>query len=240
MPVSTTDLALALAVVVAASALQGAVGFGANLVAVPLLVLIDPVFVPVPSISTAVVLTVLMSRTEAEGAGFRQLAWAYAGRVPGTLLGALALAVIARSDLELFFGILLLVAVGMSAIGWTVQPTPGVLTSAGVLSGFMGTAVSVGGPPIALVYQRSTGAELRGTLARFLMISSSFSLLVLAVAGQVDRDDLVLSAALAPAVAVGYVLAKPLKEPLDRGYTRTLVLALSGASAGAVLISWAW
>jgi hypothetical protein len=71
------------------------------------------------------------------------------------------------------------------------------------------------------------------------MISSAFSLVVLALAGQVGRDDVVLSMVLVPAVVVGYLLAKPLKEPLDRGYTRALVLTLSGASAVAVLISWA-
>lgn len=238
MPVSLAALILALIIVIGASALQGAIGFGANLVAVPLLILVDPVFVPIPTIAAAVLLTGLMANSEPEGARFRELGWAYAGRVPGTLLGVLALSLVARSDLQLFFGILLLLAVAMSAIGATVTPTAPVLTSAGLMSGFMGTAISVGGPPLALVYQRSSGAELRGTLARFLTISSSFSLLILALAGQMDRDDVVLAVLLAPAVVVGYLLAGPLKEPLDRGYTRTLVLGLSGLSAVAVLVSW--
>lgn len=239
MPVTIVELVAALIIVAGASALQGAVGFGANLVAVPLLVLVDPVFVPVPTIAAAIFLTALMAGIEPEGAGFRELGWAYAGRVPGTLLGALALSLVAQPDLQLFFGILLLLAVAMSAVGVTVAPSAPVLTSAGLMSGFMGTAVSVGGPPLALVYQRSSGAELRGTLARFLMISSTFSLIILAVAGQVDGDDIVLAVLLAPAVVVGFLLAGPLKAPLDRGYTRVLVLALSGAAAIAVLISWA-
>jgi uncharacterized membrane protein YfcA len=239
VPIGLSALVLALLIVAGASALQGAVGFGANLVAVPLLVLVDPVFVPVPTIAMAVLLTGLMATSEPEGARFRELGWAYAGRVPGTILGVLALSLVAQSDLQPFFGVLLLVAVAMSAVGMTVEPTAPVLTSAGLVSGFMGTAVSVGGPPLALVYQRSSGAELRGTLARYLMISSSFSLLVLALAGQMDRDDIVLAVLLAPGVVAGYLLAGPLKRPLDRGDTRTVVLALSGISAVAVLVSWA-
>ena len=46
-----------------------------------------------------------------------------------------------------------------------VRPTTSTLVGAGMVSGVMGTMTSVGGPPMALVYQREQAAKLRSTLA---------------------------------------------------------------------------
>ena len=43
----------------------------------------------------------------------------------------------------------------------------------------MGSITSIGGPPMALVYQHRTGPELRATLALFFVFGSSLSILLL-------------------------------------------------------------
>ena len=61
---------------------------------------------------------------------------------------------------------------------------------AGATSGVLGTATSIGGPPMALVWQRSTGARLRGTMSGFFLIGSVMSIGVLALTGAVDAEHL--------------------------------------------------
>ena len=55
---------------------------------------------------------------------------------------------------------------------------------AGATSGLLGTATSIGGPPMALVWQRNSGARLRGTMSGFFLIGSVMSLVVLAFTGR--------------------------------------------------------
>ena len=46
-----------------------------------------------------------------------------------------------------------LLCVALSVISWRPQPTPPSLVTAGVASGSFGTATSIGGPPLAVLYQ---------------------------------------------------------------------------------------
>ena len=58
---TVTEAVLAALIFGAGAAVQGAVGFGANLVAAPLLVLLDDGFVPGPVIVASGVLNVLLA-----------------------------------------------------------------------------------------------------------------------------------------------------------------------------------
>jgi uncharacterized protein len=235
---AATLLAVTLAIA-AGSGLQGAVGFGGNLLAAPFLVLVDPDFVPGPALVAALALNVLMAWRESGDSDLREVTWALAGRVPGTLAGVLALVLLPSAQIELFFGLLLLVAVGLSALQWSLRPTPGTLLGAGAASGFMATTVAVGGPPIALVYQRATGPVIRSTLAKYFVVGISFSILALTVGGEFDADDLGLGLVLVPGTVVGFALSGRLADRLDQGWTRPAVLLLSALSAVVVLLDWA-
>jgi uncharacterized membrane protein YfcA len=234
--VDLVDVALVAAIMALAAAVQGAVGFGLNLFAAPLVILIEPELVPGPLIASAVVLTMLMVWREPEGANLRELGWAYAGRLPGTVLGALALAAVPAAKLDLFFGGLILLAVAITACGLRIAPSSPTLVGAGAVSGFMGTATSVGGPPMALLYQHEEGAMLRGTLARYFTIGGSISIVTLVVAGRFDGDDAIASLLLVPAVLFGFAVSGPLTRHLDKGHTRTAVLVLSGVAAAVAVI----
>jgi uncharacterized membrane protein YfcA len=129
-----------------------------------------------------------------------------------------------------------LAAVALSLAGWTLRPDPPTLLGAGATSGFMGTVTSIGGPPMALVYQRHTGAQLRATLALFFLIGAAFSLLVLSVAGQFGTEELSLGLLLVPGMIAGFLLSRVAAHYLDRGYTRMAVLAFSTAASIALLV----
>ena len=233
---SVAELVVASVVMAVGATLQGAVGFGGNLVAAPLFVLIDPSLVPGPALVAAFALNLLMVGRDRSAGQVSEVGWALLGRLPGTAIGAAAVALIPQRRLQLFFAVMILVVVGLSVSRLRLRPTVPSLLGAGAASGFTATSVAVGGPPIALVYQHASGPVLRATLARFFAIGVLLSMVALAVAGQFDRDDALAGLALVPATVAGFAVSGRLTRFLDRGLTRLAVLSVSGASAVAVLL----
>lgn len=235
---SVLDLVVVTLAIGIGSFLQGAAGFGANLLAVPILVLVDPSLVPGPALVSAFVLNVLVARRESGVAHIGETFWALAGRAVGTVIGVVVLAAVAGDDIGLFVGLVLIVSVIASVGRWEITPTRPVVVGAGVASGFMATTVAVGGPAIALVYQRSEGPVLRATLARYFVIGTAFSILALAVGDQFGGDALVDGLLLLPGTIAGFALSHRLAVVLDRGWTRSVVLTLTVVSAIVVLVDW--
>jgi uncharacterized membrane protein YfcA len=228
--VSGLEVLVALLVIAVASTVQGAVGFGLNLLAVPILLLIDPELVPGPALVAGLVLSVLVTGREFSAMD-RRLGFAYVGLVPGGVAGALVLTVVPQDALSVPLGLLVLVAVALSLVRWQPEPTPRSLVGAGAASGFLATTASVGGPPMALLYAREDAARLRSTLSGFFVVTAVLSLALLAAVGQFDLHDLRTSLTLLPAVVVGFVLSGRLRAYVDRGGTRPLVLGLSALAA---------
>lgn len=233
---SPLDLAAASAVMVVASAVQGGAGFGVALIAAPVLALIDKALVPGPIIAAAVVLNILVARRERAEVDHDGLRWAVIGVIPGTVAGALALDAVPTDQLGAFFGVLVLVGVAITASGVHLPARRSTLAGAGVVSGFMGTASSIGGPPIALIYQRSSGPRIRSTLARYFLVSGVVSIVALTAVGHFRWTQIVAGVALLPGLLVGFLLSAPVARLLDRGHLRKAVLALCAATAIAVLI----
>ncbi len=223
--------------IAAGSAIQGAVGFGVNLFAAPLLVLISHDFVPAPMIVASFVLNLLLIRREQGSHHWGAVRWPLIGSVPGAVLGAWTLRTLDGNGdvLGLFFGGLILLAVLLSASGLHPRPTDPAMLGAGAASGFMGTAVGIGGPPIAMMFQRHAGADVRGALARFFLFGSVVSLALLAVFDRFHVHDLTVGVLLLPGTVLGFVLSGPLARRVDGHHVRVAVLALSAASALATI-----
>lgn len=231
------SLILAAMVMAVGAAIQGAIGFGANLFAAPLLVLISHDYVPAPVIMAAFVLNLLIMRRDPGPHHWRLAAWPIAGQIPGALAGAALLSVVtARDGLGVLFGALTLVAVGLSLSGLHPRPSRPVLAGSGTLSGFMQTTAGMGGPPIALALQHAEGPELRGALARFFGVSCVVSIAMLAIFGQVTGHDAVIGAALLPGTVVGFAVSGRLARHVDRGRVRIGVLSLSAVAATIILV----
>jgi hypothetical protein len=156
--------------------------------------------------------------------------------VPGTFLGAVVVAVVPRKETSLLVGAMVLVAVGLVATGARIARSRRALFGAGTLSGFMATTSSVGGPPIALLYQDSHGHQVRGTLSGFFLVGLVISLGALALIGRFGRSEIVSSVLLFPAVLFGFLLSARIAAVLDRGHTRRAILVASGLAGLAVVI----
>lgn len=228
-------LLVAGAAVLVGAAVQGAVGLGLGLLTAPVFALIDPSLVPGTILLVTFVLPILMSLRELQGVDWRGLGCALAGRVPGTAVGVYVVAAHPPAVTAVVVAVVVLGAVALSLLSWKPRPTPRALLVAGVVSGIGGTATSVGGPPVALLYQRASGPTLRSTMGLYFLVGNTFSVAALALAGEVSGDDVRRALMLLPFVFVGFVLSGPLRRHVDGPRLRAAVLALSALSAVVLL-----
>lgn len=227
---------IALSAVFVGACAQGSFGFGLGVTAAPVLALVDDSFVPGAVLLVATVLTMLVAARE-RSFDWRSVSWAIAGRVPGSVLGTWAVVVLPKDDLIVLFGVLVLLGVGVSVAGWSIEPRRGALLSAGAVSGFMGSITSIGGPPMALVYQHRTGRELRSSLSLFFLFGSFLSVTLLLVAGELDRGDLRHALALLPAMLLGFAASRWAVRWLDGGRLRPWLLGFSAGTSILLLLT---
>ena len=91
---------------------------------------------------------------------------------------------------------------------------------AGFASGITGTATSIGGPPIAIVYQHRPAREIRTTMAVYFLVGAGISLVALLISGDLTRDQAVAALELLPFLALG-AAARRVGPALDPGPRRT-------------------
>jgi uncharacterized membrane protein YfcA len=222
-------------IVALAALVQGTVGYGMALVAAPLLAMVEPAYLPVPLILLTSAHAVLAAVRDWQHADWTGIGWAMAGRLPGTGLGVLAVVVLSPRVFALLVGLGVLICVLLSLLSWRPRPRPGSLLLAGLVSGVGGTAASIGGPPLALLYQEAAGPRVRGTISGYFVLGSVISLAALAAAGQVTGESLARTAALSPFLLIGFALSGPARRVLDNGWTRRAVLSVAAASAALLL-----
>jgi uncharacterized membrane protein YfcA len=235
VPLSPTDHLIAALITAVATFVQGSVGFGSALIAAPLLVLIDPMLVPAPLILMNFCIAVPIAYRERDAVDIRGVGWALAGRVPGTLAALAMLRSMPREMFPWIFSALILLAVALSITGKRVAVTTRTQATAGFASGVMGTLTSVGGPPVALLYQHAHAATLRGTLSGFFIFSTTMSSVGLWAIGLLGWREVLAAAWLLPGCFVGFVLSSRTRNLLNRRHTRRAVLLLSTTAALALI-----
>jgi uncharacterized membrane protein YfcA len=224
---------VALAILVA-SCLQASIGFGIGMLAAPVVALVDPGLIPGTLIMVATLVTLMVVLREREDLDLHGTGWALVGRVPGTIAGAVLLAMLPHRALAILLAGVVLVGVVLTSTGWIPAPRRRNVVLAGATSGLLGTATSIGGPPMALVWQRNSGARLRGTMSGFFLVGSVMSIAALAVAGAVDSRTFWGFAVMIPAAVAGYVLSLRINRFLDPKRLRWL--AIGASTLGAVVL----
>lgn len=220
--------------VVLASAMQASIGFGMGMLAAPVVGLVDPSLLPGTLIVLAGAVTLLVVVSERQHVDLSGTGWAMAGRVPGTVGGALLVAAIPERGLAILLAAVVLIGVALTSLGWAPAPTRPTLVVAGGASGVLGTATSIGGPPMALVWQAKDGPGLRGTMSGFFLVGSILSVLTLSVTGSITHHTVVAVCLLLPAPAVGFALSLLVNRHLDR--RRLRLAAITVSTLGAVVL----
>jgi len=230
-----TGTLLSLLIVSLGICLQALIGIGFGLVAAPLLFLINPAFVPIPILVAGTCLSLIVVVHQRQQLQWRRILPAILARLPGAWLGAWLLLQMPAPLLGLLFGTTLLLAVLLSVVNISLPFNRLSLSLAGFSSGLIGTATSVGGPPMALVYQHQPRQQTRNELAAFFLIGTPGSILMLALQGGISDQQIELSLAILPGVGLGYLLARLIEGRWSIQSARRPLLLISGISALLVL-----
>ena len=217
--------------ILAGTITQGTIGFGLGTIATPIIALIRPELVP-----TLILLLALCISSYTLSRTFRETSWRVVGisslaRIPGSLVGAWAIASLSPNGLSIFIGCAVLFAMTLSSLGWSPRPTTLNTLIAGVASGILGTSTSIGGPPMALIMKRFDPDRTRGTLAGTFVLGTLVSLIILASSGQISSTQMGAAAAYLPLVIVGLIAANHLNQFIDRNLLNRIVLIVAISAA---------
>nr|WP_245928733.1 sulfite exporter TauE/SafE family protein [Murinocardiopsis flavida] len=215
---------------------QSSVGLGVGLVAAPVAALLDPSLMPGGMLIVTAATPLLTLPGEWRRADWRGIGWGMLGRLAGTVAGVWVVSALSVRALGLAVGAMVLVGVAASVWAVRIRVTPATVASAGVISGITGTATSIGGPPMALVYQHEPGPTVRATLGVYFLLGIAASLAALAIGGQLHLREVVAGVSLLPFMVAGFLLGRPIRRIVDAGSMRVMLLVVVSVS-GAVLIA---
>ncbi len=215
---------------------QGTVGLGLGLVAAPVATLVAPELVPEVMLWLAMLMAAQSLVIEHRGTDWRGLALALPPRVVGTAVGVWVVATAPVEMIGVAVGLMVLLSVALTVRTFTLPVNRVTLPIAGFVSGVTGTATSIGGPPLAILYQHHHPQVLRPTLAAYFAIGAALSLVGLGVAGELELHVTLLALLLSPILAVGLAVAVPVRRRVPTGVVRVAMLTVCVASALALLV----
>lgn len=215
---------------------QGLVGLGVGLVAAPMITLLAPDLMPAALLLVALLMPLVMLVHEHHEIDWRGLWWSLPSRIPGTAVGVWLVATFSDRGLGIVVGTMVLVSVVATYRAIEVPINRSTLLGAGFVSGVTGTATSIGGPPIAVLYQHRPAHQIRSTLAVYFLIGAALSLIGLALGGAVEGRHLWFAAMWTPALLLGAWSARAVRRITDPASIRLGVLAVCAASAVALLV----
>jgi uncharacterized membrane protein YfcA len=214
---------------------QTVAGFGMSLIALPLLLSLDTSLAPGPILFAQFLLVLCLSSLDRRAADRGTLLVASAAAAAGTVAGLCLLAAVSATQ---FVVLTASVLVGVSAMGFfriDLRTNSKNVFVAGFLCGVCGTTTAVSGPPLVAVMSSSrTPAEIRATLALFLLFSTVLSLVGLAAVGKFTFEQLLLSLWISPGVFLGAFCARRFSVQIDRCVRPRMLFTIT--SSGATLI----
>lgn len=226
---------LAITLVVGA-AVQGVVGLGLGLVAAPVATLLEPSLMPGLLLWLAVLMPMVTLVGEHHQIDWRGLAWSLSARVPGTAVGVAFVAWFTAKEAGVAVGLMVLLSVVLTVRAVRIPVNRATLVGAGFVSGVAGTTTSIGGPPLAILYQHREPAQIRSTLAIYFLLGAGLSLVGLAVTGSLDIATFVMAMVLSPCLLLGFGVSRLLGRFVAAARIRGAVLAVCGLSATVLLV----
>lgn len=232
------DPVFAAIVVFVGAFVQTSIGFGLAIVSAPLLFLIDPRLVPVPITFATLANVVFGSWHYRRHLSLRGLLPAAITRIPGSVLGAWLLIIASTQTLAIFIAVLIVVGMSVNFMRFQIPLNTTSLSVAGFLSGLMGTATSIGGPPMAIVMQGQQANAIRGNLAAYFLYSSLISLIILTPAGYVGWVEIRLALPLIPASLLGSWFASKMSHRINERWMTYGTIGLCGFSVVMMLLQY--
>lgn len=213
------------------STVQGVIGFGLGTISTPIMALIKPELVPVVVLCLAFVIACTTLHRSWSETDWKMVWYSNIARLPGTVLAVWALAILSTNSLQLFIGCAVIFTMVLSSLGWTPKVNAPNTIFAGLLSGFLGTSTSIGGPPMALLMKSFNPTKARGTLSATFVFGSVVSMITLGIGGQITAYQLKFAAIYLPLAILGLFAASYFNRFVDRKLLNRIVITVSiGAS----------
>jgi len=181
-------------------------------------------------------LCILIAIREKKSIAYQEVAISSVSRLVTTVPTALLLGGIDQRGFSVIFAISVLAAVGISFSGFHLALSRTNLAIASGVSGITNTISSIGGPPMALVYQDQSGKHIRATLSVIFAVGGVISIVCLTVVNKFHWHDLALGLLLMPAIAAGFAVSHYTTPWLDARATRPAVLGIAALSAVVILV----
>lgn len=231
----TVFLLLGLTVLVAAF-VQGSAGMGFAMLAAPVVSLVDPTLIPVLLLVLMIPLNAYVGWRERADLDWRGVRWISVGRFAGTFVGVWILVLVSVSQLSLLIGLSTVLAAVVALLAPSFVPNRPGFAVVGLITGITETSTGVGGPPLALAYQHTSGPTLRSTVAVCFGVGEVISLAVLGLGGHIDGATLVAAAGFLPFLVLGSFLSRFTHRRMDGPVLRYAVLAFALVSGVLVII----
>jgi uncharacterized membrane protein YfcA len=240
---SGQELAAALAILAGASLVQALAGFGFALLAMPLL---SVVIGPTPALATVSLVsivnsgaTALTARHEADRRSVKRQSIAAFFGMP---LGLVVLESVPERGMQALIAVSVALAATALALHFRL-PHVGARTEAvaGFTSGALATSTGTSGPPIVICLQSRAlpAATVRATLASQFLATGWVSVVLLALRGHIDRDDVELAVLAIPVLLVSWqVGAHSFRRISQDRYDAIVVALLLGAATVAMFQAW--
>ena len=226
-----SELLLCCGIVIFASILQVSIGMGFGMLASPLIALVKPELVPGSILAMGLFVAFAGAWRERQNISKQELKLGVGGRIIGSMMAFVLLLFI--PDVESFFilfGVIMLIAIGMTAFGHKIKFTEKSLLNLSIISGVMGSITAVGAPPMAIIYHDRDAAIIRPTLNAFFFSGSVLGLMSLGLSGWVSIQEFIAAIIFLPAMFIGILVSGPFKN-LPSQLMSKLLLGLSAVAS---------
>ena len=221
---------------VAGAVAQASSGFGITLISAPVLVAVEPAFLPLPMMIGGMTVGLRHLVRERSGIEWSYLSRCLVGMPIGVALGHLATGTLSESGLKVAVGVLIVLAVVLVAVGWAPQSGRWTAPVCGLLVAFGTRVAALPGPPFVILHHDRPPSMIRPNLSALNLVNLVVIVTIMATAGQVTAADLGRGALVAGSAAIGLVVAPPVRRWVDRRWFRPLVLVLAGLGGLAVVV----
>ena len=233
---SGLEIVVVIAITTVGAVVQGCVGIGIGLVAAPVLVAIDPAFVPGPMLAVGQIIAIRHIGAERRHIDLSALRNCVVGLPVGLAIGLLVLLVVDERVLSIIIGAVVAVAAAWLLTGPRIGRSTRNEVATGGLVAFASTTAALPGPPLVVAFSDMKPSAMRGTASAVILTVAVFVGISLAVAGRFGLHELGLTALLAPGAFIGMLASRYLRPRLDRTWFRTAVLIVAGAGGLALVL----
>ncbi len=230
-----TALVITFLVVVSAF-LQGMGGVGFTMVLAPVALMISPILVPGPLLALGCTVSIMAMIREWKDIEWNNAFYGFIGRTLGAAIALILLLNLTGQYLNLFFSVLIIIAVLLSFSGITIKTSSGNLTAAGTVSGVMSTLTSVGSPPLVIALQHGSPATIRATLSAILTGGTLASIIFLAIGGKFGQAEMMATLWLTPFLFIGFWVSTVTRHHVNRSRLRISLLLFCLISAIALIL----